>query len=388
MRVLSFSYCFPNHAKPSWGMFVYQRLAALAKQEELQVCSPVPWFPALTNRRGNLGPAKESWNGLTVHRPRFFYFPGVFKNQDARLYALGLRRWLRGLCIDWRPDVLDAHFVWPDGVGVASLAKEMKIPYVITLRGKLYECLPIPSQHRQCAATLRDASAVISNSSLMANEARKLGASVDHLVVIPNGIDHEQFQPKDKLTCRRELGLPLNGRIIVTVAHLGHRKGHHEVIRALADLPDDVRLVIVGGSAQGGTPEKLRALASEVGVEDRLILPGPQPYEKVPIYFSAADASVLASYREGCPNAVLESLACGTPVVASDVGAVRDILPEPDVGRIVPPQEIGPLRDALVDVLDRQWDPEEVVRASRVKSWDEVAREVQKALRKAVRKTK
>ena len=386
MRVLSFSYCFPNHANPSWGMFVYQRLAALAKQEELQVCSSVPWFPALTNRRGYPGPAKESWNGLTVHRPRFFYFPGVFKNQDARLYALGLRRWLRGLCIDWRPDVLDAHFVWPDGVGVASLAKELKIPYVITLRGKLYECLPIPSQHRQCAATLRDASAVISNSSLMANEARKLGASVDHLVVIPNGIDHEQFHPKDKLTCRRELDLPLNGRIIVTVAHLGHRKGHNEVIRALADLPDDVRLVIVGGSAQGGTPAKLRAIASEVGIEDRLILPGPQPYEKVPIYFSAADASVLASYREGCPNAVLESLACGTPVVASDVGAVRDILPVPDVGRIVRPQEIGPLRDALEDVLGREWDPEQVVQDSGVKSWDEVAQEVQKVLRKAVRK--
>jgi len=386
MRVLSFSYCFPNHANPSWGMFVYQRLAALAEQEELQVCSPVPWFPLVSARRTDPGPEKETWKGLTVHRPRFFYFPGVFKNHDASFYAQGLSRWLREFCQVWRPDVLDAHFVWPDGVGVASLAKELKIPYVITLRGKLYECLPIPSQRRQCASALRDASAVISNSSLMAHEARKLGASVDHLVVFPNGIDHEQFHPKDKLTCRRELGLPLNGRIIITVAHLGHHKGHYEVIRALADLPDDVRLVIVGGSAQGGTPAKLRAVASEVGVEDRLILPGPQPYEKVPIYFSAADASVLASYREGCPNAVLESLACGTPVVASDVGAVRDILPEPDVGRIVRPQEICPLRDALVEVLDQQWDPEKVVRASGVKSWDEVARDVQKALRKAVRK--
>jgi len=158
------------------------------------------------------------------------------------------------------------------------------------------------------------------------------------------------------------------------------------VIRALADLPDDVRLVIVGGSAQGGTPAKLRAVASEVGVEDRLILPGPQPYEKVPIYFSAADASVLASYREGCPNAVLESLACGTPVVASDVGAVRDILPDPKAGRIVPPRKIELLNEALADVLDRQWNSAEVVRASGVKSWDEVAREVQKVLHKVVRK--
>jgi len=383
MRVLSFSYCFPNSVNPAWGVFVYQRLAAFAKQEELQVCSPAPWFPVLSARRGDPGPEKDAWKELTVHRPRFFYFPGVFKNHDARFYALGLSRWLRKFCQFWRPDVLDAHFVWPDGVGVALLARELKIPYIITLRGKLYECLPISSQREQCAVALQRASAVISVSGQLAEEARKLGVSDDRLVIIPNGIDREHFHSRDKRICRKELGLPEEGRLLVTVAHLGHRKGHHEVIRVLADLPDDVRLVIVGGSAQGGTPAKLRAVASEEGVDNRLILPGPQPYERVPFYFSAADVSVLASYREGCPNAVLESLACGTPVVASDVGAVRDILPVPDVGRIVPPEEIGPLRDALADVLDCKWDSEEVVRKSGVRSWDEVAREVQKVLHKA-----
>ena len=383
MRVLSFSYCFPNRVNPTWGVFVAQRLAALSQREQLQVCSPAPWFPVLSARRGDPGPEKDAWKELTVHRPRFFYFPGVFKNHDACFYARGLSHWLREFCQVWRPDVLDAHFVWPDGVGVALLAKELKIPYIITLRGKLYECLPIPSQRKQCAAALQCASAVISVSGQLAEEARKLGVLDDRLVIIPNGIDRKCFHSRDKRTCRKELGLPVDVRLLVAVAHLGHRKGHHDVIRALAGLPDDVRLVIVGAPAQGGTPEMLRAVAREVGVEDRLILPGHQPYEKVPIYFSAADASVLASYREGCPNAVLESLACGTPVVASDVGAVRDILPVPDVGRIVPPQEIGPLRYALEDVLDREWDTEQVVRASGVKFWDEVAREVQKVLKAA-----
>jgi teichuronic acid biosynthesis glycosyltransferase TuaC len=386
MKVLSFSYCFPNRVNPTWGVFIAQRLAALSQREKLQVCSPAPWFPVLSARRGDPGPEKDAWKELTVYRPRFFYFPGVFKNHDARFYARGLSRWLREFCQVWRLDVLDAHFVWPDGVGVALLAKELKIPYIITLRGKLYECLPIPSQREQCAAALQRASAVISVSGQLAEEARKLGVSDDRLVIIPNGIDRDYFHSRDKRTCRKELGLPEEGRLLVTIAHLGHRKGHHEVIRALAGLPDNVRLVIVGAPAQSGTSETLRSVAREVGVEDRLILPGHQPYERVPMYFSAADASVLASYREGCPNAVLESLACGTPVVASDVGAVRDILPVPDVGRIVPPEEIGPLRDALVEVLDRQWDPEQVVQSSGVKSWDEVAREVQKALRQAVRK--
>jgi len=108
---------------------------------------------------------------------------------------------------------------------------------------------------------------------------------------------------------------------------------------------------------------------------------GPQPYDRVPLYFCAADASVLASYREGCPNAVLESLACGTPVEARDVGAVQDILPVPDAGRIVPPRSVEPLKDDIADVRSHEWNPEHVVKSSNVKSWSQVAEEVQKVFK-------
>ena len=357
----------------------------MAKNCHLKVCSPVPWFPALSSRKGNQGPKIDNWKGLTVYRPRFFYFPGILKNQDARFYARGLRPWLRELCSSWRPDVLDAHFVWPDGVGVSLIAGELGIPYVITLRGKLFECMKEPSQIRQCAKALKGAAAVISVSRGLAKAAMDLGTDPNKVSVIPNGVNAGTFNIKEKDACRRTLGLPLDKKLLVTVAHLGHRKGHHEVIQALAGLSNDICLVLVGGSAQGGTPETIQAAAQKAGVADRIILTGPQPYDRVARYFSAADASVLASYREGCPNAVLESLACGTPVVASDVGAVRDILPVPDVGRIVPAQQVEPLREALAEVLDREWNPEEVVHKSGVKSWDEVAGEVQKVFNKVLR---
>lgn len=374
LKILSFSYCFPNPTNPTWGMFVYQRLAALARLEELKVCSPVPWFPGLTGDAAN--PLAQPWQGIEVYRPRFFYIPRFFKDADARLYARGLKPWLKNLLREWRPDLLDAHFVWPDGVGVALLARELGIPYVITLRGKIYECLKVPSQTRQCAKALQGAAAVISVSSKMAEEAHKLGVPRDRLHVISNGVDREHFRPRDRRECRKQLGLPEAGRLLVTVAHLGQRKGHHETIRALAGLPEDVRLVIVGGPAQGGTAEQLRQVARAAGVEERLILPGRQSYDKIPLYYSAADLSVLASYREGCPNAVLESLSCGTPVVATDVGAVPDILPVPAAGRIVPAEQVEALRTALAEVLEQPWDPHAVVQASGVRSWEQVAEEV------------
>lgn len=382
MKVLSFSYCFPTVDNPSWGIFVYQRLAALAQHTELKVCAPVPWFPLLT--RAPHQKSAQRWNDLAVFRPRFFYVPKFLKNYDARFYAAGITPWFDSVQQSWKPDLLDAHFIWPDGVGVALLAQKFKIPYVITLRGKLYECLKSNNQTRQCATALQSAQAVISVSSRMGEEAIRLGMEPQRLVVIPNGVDLEHFKVRDKLECRAKLNLPMSGRVLVTVAHLGHRKGHHEVIEALASLPEDVRLVIVGGGAQGGSKEQLLEVARTHGVAERLILPGRQAYDLIPFFYAAADASVLASYREGCPNAVLESLACGIPVVATDVGAVPDILPQPQCGRIVPPQQVAPLQQALREVLETQWDAQTVRAASGVRSWDQVAEEVRNVFKTLV----
>ena len=381
MKILTFSYCYPNHARPTWCVFVQQRMSPLASREELQICSPVPWFPGIKRFRGDPGPCEENWNGMTVHRPRFFYFPGILKNYDARFYALGIYPWVKKFVRSWKPDIFDVHFLWPDGVAVGLLAKALNVPYVITLCGKIYECLKIPSQKKQCATALQNASAVISLSEHMAQEAINLGTPPQRIKIILNGVDKKRFHPRDKKTCRKELGLPVDSRIVVTVSHLGHRKGHHEVIKALAPLPDDIKLVIVGGPAQGGTKETLRSVAREVGMEDRLILPGPQLHDKIPLYFCAADCSILASYREGCPNAVLESLACGTPVIASDVGAIRDMVPTPTVGRIVPPKDILAIRQALLEVLNSKWIPEEVSRASKVMSWEEVSYAIEDVFR-------
>ena len=373
MKILSFSYCFPNETNPNWGIFVFQRIKALSKFVDLRVCTPVPWFPFLAPG-GKI--VHGDWKGLEISRPRFFYTPKILKNNDARFYARGILPWVKKLCRTWQPDLLDAHFVWPDGVGVSLIARDLGVPYVITLRGKLFECMKEPSQVRQCAEALKDATAVISVSTGLAEAAIELGADPARVSVIPNGVDAENFNIKDKNTCRKDLGLPEDKKILVTVAHLGHRKGHHEVIRALAGLPEDVCLVLVGGPAQGGTHETIMAEAEKSGVEKRVILAGPQPYDQVARYFSAADVSVLASYREGCPNAVLESLACGTPVVATDVGAVRDILPVPGAGCIVPRKQVEPLKEGIKKVLSTKWDTESVLEASKVRSWDQVALEV------------
>ena len=284
------------------------------------------------------------------------------------------------LAAGWRPDVLDAHFIWPDGVGVSLLARRLGLPYVITLRGKIYPCLDVPAQRRQCAEALRGAAAVMSVDRRMADVACELGAAPDRVSVIPNGVDLERFCLADRHEARRRLGLPVQGRLLVTVAHLGVRKGHREAIAALARLPEDVRLVLVGGGLQRGDADRLRRLAGTLGVGERLLLAGVQPAERIGDYFAAADVGLLASYREGCPNAVLESLACGRPVVATDVGAVPDLIEPGRNGAIVPVRDAEALTAALSEVLDRTWDADAIRRSPAVRSWDAVAEDVHQLL--------
>jgi len=377
LNVLSFSYCFPNAGRPTWGVFVHRRLAALARREDvsLQVVSPVPGLGLATFFRRQCEPVQDRWEGLTVHRPRFFRIPGVFQSSHARWYARGLERWLERFIGSWHPDILDAHFIWPDGVGVARLAGRRGLPYAITLRGKIYPCLEVPSQRRQCAEALRGAAAVISVDARMAQIARDLGAPPERVSVIPNGVDLDDFKPGNKQAARGRLGLPEDGRLLVSVAHLGVRKGHRETIEAVASLPGDVHLVLVGTDAPGCRDAGvLRRLVEDLRLADRVIFAGPQPHERIPDFFIAADASVLASYREGCPNAVLESLACGTPVVATPAGAVPEMVVPGRNGAIVPMKDPAALAEAISAVLGRTWDPREV--AGTVQSWDEVAARV------------
>lgn len=384
MRVLSFAYCFPSGENPTWGVFVLQRLEALAKQVDLEVASPVPVFPLVTRLRQRLPEPVEVVRGLTVHHPRFFYVPGVLKHLDGYFYGRGCEGWMTEYVRRRRPDLLDAHFVWPDGVGVARLARRFEIPYVITLRGKILEHMQFPKDRRQCAERC-GAAAVISVSGPMADVAADMGVPRDCLHVIPNGVDLERFAPRDRLEARRALGLPLDGRLLVTVAHLKVTKGHGEVVEALARLPADVRLVIVGGDLDRG--QYRAALAGTIrrlGLGDRIDLVGRQPYDRVPLYLSAADVVVLASYREGCPNVVLEGLASGRPVVATRVGAVPDLVFAGENGVMVPVRDAGALADGLAEVLARSWSAE-AVRASRsVRSWEDVAAQVKQVFDQVV----
>jgi glycosyltransferase involved in cell wall biosynthesis len=227
-------------------------------------------------------------------------------------------------------DAIDAHYFYPDGVAAVWLGRRLGLPVVVTARGTdvtLFPRYAVP--RRLIRAAIRDAAALISVSAALKATLVELGAPPGKVTVLRNGVDTTLFRPPDdRDTARRALGL--RGPTLISVGLLIERKGHHHVIEAMRQLPE-FGLLIVG---EGPDHARLVGLIERHGLGDRVRLLGPRPHAELPALYGAADALVLASSREGWANVLLEAMACGTPVVASNIPGNPEVVREAAAGVI------------------------------------------------------
>jgi glycosyltransferase involved in cell wall biosynthesis len=331
LRLLTFSTLYPNAAQPNHGVFVENRLRHLVASGEAEstVLAPVPWFPG---RGPGAVPAEEHRHGLAVHHPRFLAIPklGLAINPYAlwRAARTAFRR-LRaeGLAFD----LIDGHYLYPDGVAAVWLAEEAGLPVVLTARGSDTSQLPhyrVPG--RLIRQAIGRADALIAVSAALGEGLVALGAPPAKVTVLRNGVELSLFRPHpDRSAARAALGLA--GPTLISVGHLIERKRNHLTIEALALLPDHTLLLV------GEGPERaaLEALAQRLGVADRVRFEGAVPHKALPRYYTAADVMVLASSREGWANVLLEAMACGTPVVATPAWGSREAVAAPEAGIVV-----------------------------------------------------
>jgi teichuronic acid biosynthesis glycosyltransferase TuaC len=378
VRLLVFSTVFPNAAQPHHGVFVRERMRGLPDDVEVRVVAPAPWFPFVSGLRPGFRPEvpkEEVQDGVRVLHPRFLSLPGLAKSLDGFLLFLSSLPALIRLRRDFRFDAIDAHFVYPEGLAAVLLGKVFRVPVLITLRGMLPLLVPYRLRRPQLRFALRKAARIVAVSSSLKEDAVRLGIDPARVRVIENGIDPELFRPLDRTEARRSLGLPEDGPLLVSVGTLSPRKGFHLVMEAMTGLRPDLGFAIVGGDgAEGAMEAELRALAARLGLEDRVIFAGPRSRAELASWYSAADLFVLASGHEGCPNVVLEALACGTPVVATPVGNIAELL-TPEVG-IVTGRQVPELAAAIERGLSRDWDREAIRERIEPRTWKAVGREV------------
>jgi glycosyltransferase involved in cell wall biosynthesis len=229
-----------------------------------------------------------------------------------------------------RFDVIDAHYLYPDGVAAVRLGAEFGLPVVLTARGSDVTQWPDHATPRRLILdAVARAGAVITVSAGLRAALMGLGAAGEKITVLRNGVDTQTFYPVSRQVARAALGL--TGPTLISVGALIERKRHRLILEALAGLPE-FSLLIVG---EGPERAALEALAGRLGLAGRVRLPGSVPHMVMAQYYSAADLSVLASSREGWANVLLESMACGVPVVASDIPGNDEVVGERAAGLIV-----------------------------------------------------
>lgn len=379
-RILVLSSLFPSADLPQAGVFVRERMFRVAQQLPMVVFSPQPWFPlqsVIRMLRPGYRPPKarfEVQQGIEVHRPRFLAVPAVLRRFDGLFMALACLRAIARIRRTSGLNVIDAHFGYPDGYAATRLGRWLGLPVTVTLRGTEPTHAGIPALRRRLRRMLANSTRVFTVAEALRRTAIDLGVDPNKVRVIGNGVDIEKFQPMPRAQARTDLGIPTDGQVLVSVGGLVERKGIHRVIECLPSLAHrfpKLRYIVVGGaSPEGDMTAALRDQAARLGVSDRVIFTGPMPPEQLHRPLSASDIFVLATRNEGWANVFLEAMACGVPVVTTDVGGNREVVCRDELGVVVPFGDAGALEGAIARALETRWDRTEIIAYARANTWD------------------
>jgi glycosyltransferase involved in cell wall biosynthesis len=346
----------------------------------LVVVSPQPWFPLqgiIRRFRPLYRPVTarhEVQDGIDVYFPRFFSFPAILRRLDGFSMALGCFPTLWRLRKSFGFNLLDGHFAYPSGYAATLLGRWFDVPVTVTLRGTEPAQLRRPELRRRVARALAYASRVFGVSDSLRLLAVQIGVPPAKTAVIGNGVDLKKFWPLPRIEARARLGIPGAAKVIISVGGLVERKGFHRVIdlipRLLGRIPE-LRYLIVGGPGpEGDMTPKLREQVRLLGLEQQVLFLGVIAPEELHVALSAADLFVLATQNEGWANVFLEAMACGLPVVTTDVGGNQEVISSPALGAVVAFGDQNALETAIEQALSAEWDHQAIIGYAAANSWE------------------
>jgi glycosyltransferase involved in cell wall biosynthesis len=370
MRLLFIANDFPNPYKPHKGMFNLHLVRALAKNHDVGVISPVPWVDDLQAIRNGAAESghfqRDDLDGIDVRYPRYYYPPGVLRNQYGWFYWQSVHGTVARMMKAHRPDAVVGYWAHPDGEAAVRAALLGDLPSAVVVGGSDVLLLTRdPGRRRRVVRVLQATDAVVCVSDDLRTKTLALGIPADRVHVWDQGIDARLFHPGDRAAARRRLGLPEQAPTALWVGRMVPVKGLDVLIDATAILHRrgvPLRVNLVG---DGPLRERLEAQVASWGLSQSVMFVGALAQAHLPDWYRAADFTVLPSRSEGIPNVLRESRACGTPFVASKVGGIAEVADEL-TDRLVPPDDPGALASAIESSIAAS--PVEIRTASR--SWE------------------
>lgn len=376
-KVLMLTRLFPSREFPTLGTFCLERARALSAHVDLRVMVPTPWFPAQL-------PGPHEWRawsrveregepepGVRASYPRYLSVPKVATWSQGFAVARAAKAGLATMGDGWVPDIVDGQFAFPDGYAAVALARSLGKPAVVTCHGadlRLYPTLRGTGAMLRWA--LRHADRVVSVSTDLMKRSLALGCDPQRAVFLTNGVDPVKFAVQDKNECRQRLGLPLDRPIGVYVGYLIDRKDQSLILRAQAEIlrrGEQPPLVALVGD--GPNRARLQQECEALGLSEHVVFAGRQAHAAVADWMGAADWLLLSSDYEGWATVYFEAMACGRPVLTSDVSSAKDAVCSPEYGQVVEPRTAEAFATAMQAAARQRFDAARIRAYAEEHSW-------------------
>lgn len=361
MKILTVSTLFPFANNPKHGIFIETRLRQLRQHfpdVEAKVIAPVPYFPLQNEMFGSYAqyakaPLSETRHGIEVYHPRYLVIPKIGMTLTPATLANAIYKQAKQILDSgYDFDLIDGHYFYPDGVAIAKVAKKLNKPFTVTARGTDINLIPeFTKPRKQIQQVFAQSNHNMAVCEALRQEMIKLGAEPDKVSTLRNGVNLELFSFSDlkrQIELRQKFNLPLDKPVIISVGHLIERKGHHLVIEALSHISDAILLI----AGEGPERKKLENLTQTTNTTDRVRFLGSLSQTELCEYYGAASLSVLASSREGWANVLLESMACGTPVVATNIWGTPEVVQSEQAGVLVERNALK-IKDGIQSLLQQ-----------------------------------
>ena len=365
---------FPSNEDPVPGIFVHGLSEVIARKNKVVVIHPQIWNPlrGKFHRKSNY---YSHFNDIEIYRPKLFVLP-----KGDRLFFRAIVFFFSALSLiiklrkQFHFDLIHAHMACPAGFAGVLLGIIFNKPVIVTAHGSDIHSFP---KHfflkRLVIFTLKKATKVVAVSQSLKESISKMVGSQKELFVIRNGVNYEIFSPMDKTKTRGNLHLPINKKIILFIGSLIPIKGVDVLLRAFACMnKKNTNLLLVG---KGASESELKALAKELHIETQVCFIGSKIHDEIPLWLNACDVFCLPSYNEGFPAVIIEALACGMPVVSTEVGGIPEAIANESLGILVKPGNKDELALALTKALKKEWDYHAIAEYGKRFSWDTIAEE-------------
>lgn len=369
MKIPIVTNLFPSPLEVTRGTFNFQQFKYLNRLAEVHVFVLVPFSKWLTNRKQLR--KTTHYDGLRVNYVCQWYVPRYLRHLNGLLCYWSLNGPMRKILSD--PDVEFIYSTWcyPDGWASGKLARKNKLRHYLKVHGSDINIIAnLPGLTSKTKESLLNTEKIFSVSNDLKSKIEHLGIPSNKIFTLYNGISRDVFTLKDKKECRKQLKLSESAKLILYIGNLKVSKGAALLINAFSRIQTtgaDFQLLLIG---DGPDRELLYSLVEQLHLKDKITFMGAIEHSDISTWIGGSDIVCLPSFNEGVPNIILESLACGRPVVATNVGGIPEVVPGSG-GILVPPGDEEALAQAILEAFGNEWVPEKICDDAPIYSWEE-----------------